>query len=196
MLFDELAGRLRFGLAVGGSISNRSVFARKNYFYPDLPKGYQISQYESPIVRGGTTGYVYYMKEKPGGTVPLRKLTYARSFAPWQWGIATGIYIDDINISGTVGVDETSANYFNLNVYPNPSENGGDLTVDYYSHGKKVVINIVDMLGREVYTSTADNTPGAYQTTITGSQSGLKPGMYFVNVGDGTNMQTKKVIVH
>ena len=44
---------IRFGLAVGGSIRRRSVFARKNYFYPDLPKGYQISQFEAPIVEGG-----------------------------------------------------------------------------------------------------------------------------------------------
>ena len=44
---------VRFGLAVGGTISRRSIFARKNYFYPDLPKGYQISQYELPIVQGG-----------------------------------------------------------------------------------------------------------------------------------------------
>src|SRR5204863_6107350 len=46
---------IRFGLAFGGEkvINRRSVFARKNYFYPDLPKGYQISQYELPIVKGG-----------------------------------------------------------------------------------------------------------------------------------------------
>ena len=44
---------IRFGLAVGGTIAPKSVFARKNYFYPDLPKGYQISQYEIPVVQGG-----------------------------------------------------------------------------------------------------------------------------------------------
>ena len=48
----ELA--IRFGLAVGGTVSRRSIFARKNYFYPDLPKGYQISQYELPVVQGGS----------------------------------------------------------------------------------------------------------------------------------------------
>jgi aspartyl-tRNA(Asn)/glutamyl-tRNA(Gln) amidotransferase subunit B len=45
---------IRFGLAIGAAINRTSVFARKNYFYPDLPKGYQISQYELPIVQGGT----------------------------------------------------------------------------------------------------------------------------------------------
>ncbi len=44
---------VKFGLATGSTIARRSVFARKNYFYPDLPKGYQISQYELPIVQGG-----------------------------------------------------------------------------------------------------------------------------------------------
>ncbi|MEQ1802979.1 MAG: Asp-tRNA(Asn)/Glu-tRNA(Gln) amidotransferase subunit GatB [Gammaproteobacteria bacterium] len=44
----------RFGLAIGATIAPRSVFARKNYFYPDLPKGYQISQYELPVVHDGT----------------------------------------------------------------------------------------------------------------------------------------------
>ena len=44
---------IRFGLAVGAKISPASIFARKNYFYPDLPKGYQISQMETPVIIGG-----------------------------------------------------------------------------------------------------------------------------------------------
>jgi aspartyl-tRNA(Asn)/glutamyl-tRNA(Gln) amidotransferase subunit B len=44
---------IRFGLAIGAQVSPRSIFARKNYFYPDLPKNYQISQYEIPVVLGG-----------------------------------------------------------------------------------------------------------------------------------------------
>ncbi len=54
---------IRFGLAVGAKIAPQSIFARKNYFYPDLPKGYQISQFEDPIVQGGSLTFGY---EKDG----------------------------------------------------------------------------------------------------------------------------------
>src|SRR5512145_2385394 len=60
---------IRFGLAIGAQIAPESVFARKNYFYPDLPKGYQISQYEIPVVSGGTLSCLV----APRGGTPYTK---------------------------------------------------------------------------------------------------------------------------
>jgi len=57
---------IQFGLAIGATIAPRSVFARKNYFYPDLPKGYQISQFEIPVVQGGS---ISFLLEQDGQTV-------------------------------------------------------------------------------------------------------------------------------
>jgi aspartyl-tRNA(Asn)/glutamyl-tRNA(Gln) amidotransferase subunit B len=54
---------ITFGLAVGATVAPRSIFARKNYFYPDSPKGYQISQFEDPVVQGGSLTFGY---EKDG----------------------------------------------------------------------------------------------------------------------------------
>jgi len=51
---EAVSMAVKFGLAIGANVARRSIFARKNYFYPDLPKGYQISQYELPIVEHGT----------------------------------------------------------------------------------------------------------------------------------------------
>jgi aspartyl-tRNA(Asn)/glutamyl-tRNA(Gln) amidotransferase subunit B len=66
---------IQFGLAVGAHIAPESIFARKNYFYPDLPKGYQISQMEIPVVQGGTVSCVV---EKDGKSeVKVIQLTRA-----------------------------------------------------------------------------------------------------------------------
>ena len=89
---------IRFGLAVDGSINRRSVFARKNYFYPDLPKGYQISQYELPIVQGGS------IRVQVGQTEKIVRLTRAHleedagKLLHEQFHDASGI---DLNRAGT-----------------------------------------------------------------------------------------------
>jgi aspartyl-tRNA(Asn)/glutamyl-tRNA(Gln) amidotransferase subunit B len=54
---------IQFGLAIDAHIAHESIFARKNYFYPDLPKGYQISQFETPVVQGGKLSFMF---EKDG----------------------------------------------------------------------------------------------------------------------------------
>jgi aspartyl-tRNA(Asn)/glutamyl-tRNA(Gln) amidotransferase subunit B len=62
---------VKFGLAVGATVASRSVFARKNYFYPDLPKGYQISQYEKPIVEHGKLDIV--LENGEGKTIGITR---------------------------------------------------------------------------------------------------------------------------
>src|SRR3982074_57879 len=57
---------IQLGLAIGATVAPRSIFARKNYFYPDLPKGYQISQYEIPVVQGGQVTIQVPANEKAG----------------------------------------------------------------------------------------------------------------------------------
>ena len=63
---------IQLGLALGSHIAERSIFARKNYFYPDLPKGYQISQFEIPVVQGGEVSFFMELgKETVRKTVRL-----------------------------------------------------------------------------------------------------------------------------
>ena len=68
---------IRLGLALGSSIAPSSVFARKNYFYPDLPKGYQISQYETPVVAGGTLDII--VPAAKGGEAVIKTVRLTRA---------------------------------------------------------------------------------------------------------------------
>lgn len=87
---------IRFGLAVGAKVAPLSIFARKNYFYPDLPKGYQISQYEIPVVQGGAVEfYVGEVKHKVNLTRAHLEEDAGKSV---HEGHQTGI---DLNRAGT-----------------------------------------------------------------------------------------------
>ena len=89
---------IRFGLAVGAHVAPLSIFARKNYFYPDLPKGYQISQYEIPVVQGGT---VSFFVGDVAHTVNLTRAHLEEDAGKSLHGAFTGMTGIDLNRAGT-----------------------------------------------------------------------------------------------
>ncbi|MFZ6871927.1 Asp-tRNA(Asn)/Glu-tRNA(Gln) amidotransferase subunit GatB [Undibacterium sp. Di27W] len=93
---------IQFGLAVGALVAPESIFARKNYFYPDLPKGYQISQFEIPVVQGGFVPCVF---EKDGKTefrnIELTRAHLEEDAGKSMHGITEGMTGVDLNRAGT-----------------------------------------------------------------------------------------------
>jgi aspartyl-tRNA(Asn)/glutamyl-tRNA(Gln) amidotransferase subunit B len=97
---------IRLGLALGATIAPRSIFARKNYFYPDLPKGYQISQFEIPVVQGGSVTIQVPANEKSGTAAYEKTVNLTRAHLEEDAGKSlhedfagmTGI---DLNRAGT-----------------------------------------------------------------------------------------------
>ncbi len=89
---------IRFGLAVGATVAPLSIFARKNYFYPDLPKGYQISQYETPVVQGGHVDFVLHGKPRSVRLTRAHLEEDAGKSLHEDFAGATGI---DLNRAGT-----------------------------------------------------------------------------------------------
>ena len=89
---------IRLGLALGSHIAPRSIFARKNYFYPDLPKGYQISQFEIPVVQGGEVGFYLGDEKKTVRLVRAHLEEDAGKSIHDQFPTESGI---DLNRAGT-----------------------------------------------------------------------------------------------
>nr|VFJ96891.1 MAG: aspartyl/glutamyl-tRNA(Asn/Gln) amidotransferase subunit B [Candidatus Kentron sp. LFY] len=90
---------VKFGLATNATITTRSIFARKNYFYPDLPKGYQISQYELPIVHGGCLDIEW--KEKHTKTIGITRAHLEEDAGKSLHGDFHGMTGIDLNRAGT-----------------------------------------------------------------------------------------------
>jgi aspartyl-tRNA(Asn)/glutamyl-tRNA(Gln) amidotransferase subunit B len=121
---------IEFGLAVNSHIAERSVFARKNYFYPDLPKGYQISQFEIPVVQGGEVSF--FLEE---GKETVRK-TVRLVRAHLEEDAGKSLHEDFI---GQSGIDLNRAGTPLLEIVTEPDIRSSDEAVAYAKELHKIV---------------------------------------------------------
>ena len=117
---------IRLGLALGSRIAPRSIFARKNYFYPDLPKGYQISQFEIPVVQGGEVSFFVEGEKK---TVRLVR-------AHLEEDAGKSLHED---FHGQSGIDLNRAGTPLLEIVTEPDMRGSDEAVAYAKELHKIV---------------------------------------------------------
>ncbi len=133
---------IRFGLAVGATIAPVSVFARKNYFYPDLPKGYQISQYEIPVVQGGTVSFVV----EEGGQATMRTVHLTRAHLEEDAG--KSLHEDFVGLHGekSSGIDLNRAGTPLLEIVSEPEMRSSAEAVAYAKalHALVVWLGICD----------------------------------------------------
>ena len=121
---------IEFGLAVNSHVAERSIFARKNYFYPDLPKGYQISQFEIPVVQGGEVSF--FLQE---GKETVRK-TVRLVRAHLEEDAGKSLHEDFI---GQSGIDLNRAGTPLLEIVTEPDMRSSDEAVAYAKELHKIV---------------------------------------------------------
>ena len=121
---------IEFGLAVNAHIAERSVFARKNYFYPDLPKGYQISQFEIPVVQGGEVSF--FLEE---GKETIRK-TVRLVRAHLEEDAGKSLHED---FAGLSGIDLNRAGTPLLEIVTEPDMRSSEEAVAYAKELHKIV---------------------------------------------------------
>ncbi|MFL2667691.1 MAG: Asp-tRNA(Asn)/Glu-tRNA(Gln) amidotransferase subunit GatB [Burkholderiales bacterium] len=115
---DAVEKAMRFGVATQATVNQRSIFARKNYFYPDLPKGYQISQMETPVVEGGIIKFLVDGTEK---TVNLTR-------AHLEEDAGKSLHEDFVNMSG---IDLNRAGTPLLEIVSEPEMRSSNEAVEY-----------------------------------------------------------------
>jgi len=121
---------IEFGLAINAHVAERSIFARKNYFYPDLPKGYQISQFEIPVVQGGEVSF--FLQE---GTETVRK-TVRLERAHLEEDAGKSLHEDFI---GQSGIDLNRAGTPLLEIVTRPDMSSSEEAVAYAKELHKIV---------------------------------------------------------
>jgi aspartyl-tRNA(Asn)/glutamyl-tRNA(Gln) amidotransferase subunit B len=125
---------IEFGLAVGSHIAPHSVFARKNYFYPDLPKGYQISQYEIPVVQGGEVSF--FLETGKGADATLEKKTVRLVRAHLEEDAGKSLHEDFV---GQSGIDLNRAGTPLLEIVTEPDIRSSAEAVAYAKELHKIV---------------------------------------------------------
>ncbi|AAU48987.1 Asp-tRNA(Asn)/Glu-tRNA(Gln) amidotransferase subunit GatB [Burkholderia mallei] len=132
---------IRFGLAIGATVAPRSVFARKNYFYPDLPKGYQISQYEIPVVQGGQITIQVPANEKAGKQAYSKTVNLTRAHLEEDAG--KSLHED---FAGMTGIDLNRAGTPLLEIVTEPEMRSAAEAVAYAKalHGLVMWLGICD----------------------------------------------------
>ncbi|VVD91251.1 glutamyl-tRNA amidotransferase [Pandoraea capi] len=132
---------IEFGLAIGATIAPRSIFARKNYFYPDLPKGYQISQYEIPVVQGGALKIQVEADARTGREAYEKVVTLTRAHLEEDAG--KSLHED---FAGMTGIDLNRAGTPLLEIVTEPEMRSAAEAVAYAKalHGLVVWLGICD----------------------------------------------------
>jgi aspartyl-tRNA(Asn)/glutamyl-tRNA(Gln) amidotransferase subunit B len=125
---------IEFGLAVGSHIAPRSIFARKNYFYPDLPKGYQISQFEIPVVQGGAVEF--YLESGKGLDAVLEKKSVRLVRAHLEEDAGKSLHED---FAGQTGIDLNRAGTPLLEIVTEPDMRSSAEAVAYAKELHKIV---------------------------------------------------------
>ncbi|MDE2417164.1 MAG: Asp-tRNA(Asn)/Glu-tRNA(Gln) amidotransferase subunit GatB [Burkholderiales bacterium] len=125
---------IEFGLAVNSHIAERSIFARKNYFYPDLPKGYQISQFEIPVVQGGVVEF--FLETGKGAEVAREKKAVRLVRAHLEEDAGKSLHEDFI---GQTGIDLNRAGTPLLEIVTEPDMRSSAEAVAYAKELHKIV---------------------------------------------------------
>lgn len=125
---------IELGLALGSHIAPRSIFARKNYFYPDLPKGYQISQFEIPVVQGGSVEF--YLETGKGAEAVLEKKSVRLVRAHLEEDAGKSLHEDFI---GQTGIDLNRAGTPLLEIVTEPDMRSTAEAVAYAKELHKIV---------------------------------------------------------
>ncbi|MEZ5646077.1 MAG: Asp-tRNA(Asn)/Glu-tRNA(Gln) amidotransferase subunit GatB [Burkholderiaceae bacterium] len=131
---EAVACAIRLGLALGSHIAEQSVFARKNYFYPDLPKGYQISQFEIPVVQGGEVSF--YLETGKGADAVREKKTVRLVRAHLEEDAGKSLHED---FHGLSGIDLNRAGTPLLEIVTEPDIRSSAEAVAYAKELHKIV---------------------------------------------------------